>query len=297
MPEETVVPAPDPVTAPDTDSMTPAQLREAFSSQKPEAVADEPVAAAADVEPEPEDDNTPDSPNADPKKKFSQSIDLGDGQFQTYYGGTRKDLAANIAKAQEHAARTIREMKAEIAELKKAKEAPAPAPVTEDSTEFTTDEAFMLSQEMLSAPDKAFDKIFRKRFGFDPGELKTKIERVDAVVTAQQTQAVAKEFVTETGFYESQENIKKIDEYLGVWNLPLNKETLTRAYTELSTRGLLDAAPDVEPTQAPPPAPRRTSSAIATRSGVRPAPRTVSPEDTDKMTPAELRKLAFDSPY
>src|SRR5437879_3395776 len=91
-----------------------------------------------------------------PETAYEYEIDLGDGSGkQVFRGASYEDLIEKLGKAQEHATRKIRELTA----AQKTVETKTVEPAVSE------DEDWLLSQELMTTPSKAFPKLFEKLVG------------------------------------------------------------------------------------------------------------------------------------
>lgn len=228
------------------------------------------------------------------QKGYVIEIDLGDGSgVQKFFGKTRKEQVEGLAKAQENSTRKIREQQEEIKQLRAQKGKPADENVVVDPE---LDDDFMLSQEMMTAPTKAYEKMFVKQFGYTPEEAKTKLQRADAISEAQEIQDMAAQFTKATGYYATEDNNLKIDKYLQVHNLGTTVENLLTAFNELDSIGLMehkdDKSEDVpEESKAGirPTSTGRSQTSTTLRSG-----RTPQPPAKKEMSDKEIYALPLD---
>lgn len=112
---------------------------------------------------------------------FRREIDLGDGSgVQVFEAPTLEELVDKLAKAQVNATKKIRELNSKIKEVQPKRETETPK-----EREFSSDEEFVISQEMMSKPSKAFKKMFKEMVGLDITEFRTTVERMNAFNEAQ----------------------------------------------------------------------------------------------------------------
>lgn len=273
----------DPTAQPD-------QKRNADGTFAPKTVLDAikqedaapPAEAPADPDPDPEEETI-----------YQRRIDLGDGAgVQVFQATSMEELVDKLVQAQEHATRKIREMSAA-----------QPKPVAKKTR--TADEEFMLSQEFMSKPSQAFEKLFQDTVGMPIGEFKTNVDAVKAFNNTRAADAAAEKFVAITpDYFANQSNGKKIQSFLKTYSLPATVENLTKAYTELNTDGLLAAKPavkevtqdtpipEVQPTVIKP---KPKSSGLSSRGGVATRPLAQQgPTEAElyQMPLAQLKQLA-----
>lgn len=160
---------------------------------------------------------------------YRRVIDLGDGGGQQVFeGSTTEELIENLAKAQEHATRKIREQAAAL----KAREEAAAVP-----KELSADEEFLLSQELLNNPSKVLAKLradIRK-------ELEPEFEPVRQLTAAQRDQQVAQEFrAAHPEFTPTEKDGYRIEKWLKLEGLQTTVENVEKAFKDLSESGLLE---------------------------------------------------------
>jgi hypothetical protein len=207
------------------------KLREMAQATKEELPRDENGRfVAKEPEPEPE-------PQPEPEPEvFRREIDLGDGSGkQVFEGASWEELADKLANAQLHATRKIRELS-----HAPKKEEPAPAPT---ASEMTEDERWLISQEFLTDPDKAFDKLVERRL---LPKLQPQLEKIKAIERQEQAEVASNEFVgSHPDYYATPKNGEKLVRYLNTWKMDATVENLEKAYQELNESGLLEAKPEV----------------------------------------------------
>jgi hypothetical protein len=229
---------------------------------------------------------------------YRRVIDLGDGSgTQVFEAATPEDLIEKLAEAQVHATRKIRE-------LSKAKETPAPAAV-----ELNPDEEFVLSQQFLQSPTKAFAELFKRTTGLTVDEFNKERVKVSKLAQEQSEFQTGREFVqTHPDYFNSDKNNTKLEKWLKTEGLPVTVENLGKAYNDLSESGLLEPRPqkeDVEPGQrvvqpriaAPTQrivGQRRAASGLSNRGGSVETPRSLEPtmDDLYNMPLDKLEAMA-----
>jgi len=229
---------------------------------------------------------------------YVREIDLGDGSgVQRFEADTLEGLVDKLATAQEHATRKIRE---QASALKKAEPTEAaPAPMTET-------ERFLLSQELMSDPEAAFEKIYQRSVG---PKLEKKLAALDETARFVREAKASNEFVEKhPEFYPSPANGGRMTKYLRTYNMEGTLENLEAAFRDLSESGLLEAKPEAstadakneeaEPARIARPAEtvrvvRKVASGLsARRSAPAPAPKEPTEADYNKMSLDELREQA-----
>lgn len=173
---------------------------------------------------------------------YRRVIDLGDGSgTQVFEGSSPEDLIEKFVTAQEHATRKIRELSA----AKRVVETPA-------VKEASADEEWLMSQELLATPSKAFDKMFEQRVGMPITSFKTQMERIQAFERAQTEHTNAVSFVESTPEYFANEfNSSLMQNYLKTFKLEGSPENIKKAFTDLSQGGLLQLKTDDSETETP----------------------------------------------
>lgn len=199
-----------------------------------ELVGDKPVVQ----DPPPAADPDPD-PDALDEVVYRRVIDLGDGSgTQVFEAPTVEELVDKLADAQTHATRKIRELSA----AQKPKEV---VPALDENEEF------VLSQQFLQSPTKAFADLFKRTTGKDIEGFKTTLGRMEAFERGQSEFGVGQEFQRLTPEYHpSEKNGKKIEKWLKTEGLEVTIENVQKAFADLTESGLLESAPqnqDAEP--------------------------------------------------
>jgi hypothetical protein len=233
---------------------------------------------------------------------YRRVIDLGDGSgTQVFEAPTPEELIEKLATAQENATRKIRELTAA------AHKPEPPAPV-----ELNPDEEFVLSQEFLQSPTKAFAKLFQKNTGMTIEEFRAEQAKVTQLTRNSRDFNAGREFALahRDDFYGSDRNIDRMTKWLKVEGLPATVENLAKAYTDLNESGLLESRPadqnDDEPTTRREAQPRiaapvqkvvgqrRAASGLSSRGGSAGSPRSQEPtvDDLYKMPLDQLEALA-----
>lgn len=209
------------------------------------------VAAAPEAEQPVENTDEPD------EIVYRREIDLGDGSGkQVFESDSYEGLIEELAKAQEHATRKIRELTA----AKKTVEPPA-------ETTISADDEWLVSQELMSTPSKGFQKLFEQQVGLKITDFKTKLARIEAWERSQSETQNAVEFVKATPDYVANDfNSSRMQQYLKTFNLEGTPENIQKAFTDLSQGGLLQLKSNETPgdTTSEP-----TQQRIAAPAGVR----------------------------
>lgn len=160
---------------------------------------------------------------------YRREIDLGDGSGkQVFEAASLDDLVDQLAQAQEHASRKIKQLSQE----RRAAEVPKPP---------TDDEEWLVSQELLAKPTETFNKMFEKTVGMPVTAFRSKLERVEAFERAQSEEAAARAFVEANPDYVvSAGNSKRMQAYLATFKLEGTQENIQKAFTDLTESGLLE---------------------------------------------------------
>jgi hypothetical protein len=263
------------------DAMNDSELKEEV-----EAAA---AADAAEAEPESE---PADEPSGEPDRViYRRTIDLGDGSgVQVFEADTAEDLIDKLAKAQENATRKIRELN------RVTKSQPEPY----KPRELSEDEEFVLSQEFMTKPSAAFQKIFKDVVGLPIEEFRTKMERVAAFEQAQAADQASTAFIeAHPEYVANPQNGQRLVKYLETYKLPTTPENLDRAYRDLSASGLVEVKAAQSEEQQPrtstgqfaPKPPVKKSSGLSTRRTA-PAPKPNGAHDPSTLSLDQLKELA-----
>jgi hypothetical protein len=166
-----------------------------------------------------------------PKKLYRRVVDIGDGvDPEVFEANSLEELVDKIADAKKHATKKIREQETS---LRKYKEAEAPKP-----RQFTEDEEYIYSQELMNKPTQAFAKMFKDLVGVDITSLKSMAEKTVAFETAKNTNEAILTFVTTHPDYEdSKRNADLMT--LALQGRDKTAENLEKAYQGLVAKGLL----------------------------------------------------------
>jgi hypothetical protein len=229
---------------------------------------------------------------------YRRVIDLGDGSgTQVFEAASPEELIEKLAVAQENATRKIRE-------LTQARQTTKETPV-----ELNPDEEFVLSQQFLQSPTKAFAELFKRTTGLTVEEFNKERVKVSKLAQEQSEFQTGREFVqTHPDYFNSDKNNTKLEKWLRTEGLPVTVENLGKAYNDLSESGLLEPRPqkeDVEPGQrvvqpriaAPTQrivGQRRAASGLSNRGGSVDTPRSLEPtvDDLYNMPLDKLEALA-----
>lgn len=170
---------------------------------------------------------------------YRRVIDLGDGSgTQVFEAPTMEELVDKLATAQEHATRKIRELanpKKEVAET------------------LDENEEFVLSQQALQSPTKAFRDQFKRNFGITVDEFKKQQEEDAADRKARRDERLGHEFARshpEFQQFYTPKNGARVEKWLLLEGLEFNNVNVEKAFVELSESGLLEATTqtqDAEP--------------------------------------------------
>lgn len=233
------------------------------------------------------------SDDEEEKTIYQRRIDLGDGSgVQVFSADSLEGLVDKLTDAQLNATKKIREQSEQLK---------AATPRTQ-ARERTADEEFVLSQELMTKPTKAFEKLFQETTGFKIGDFKSTLERATAYNDAQTAEQSAVDFVSRTpDFYANPANGERMKAYLKTYQLAPSVDNWTKAFHDLSNSGLLqvkpaDAVAEVAPqVAAPVVAPvRRGGSGLSTRGGAAPAPAKTGPTEDElySMPLDQLKELS-----
>jgi hypothetical protein len=228
-------------------------------------------------------------------------IDLGgDAGMEVFEASTTEELIDKIAEAKRHATKKIREQEAELNRLR------AEQP---KEKEFTPDEEYAFSQELLAKPTAAFKKLFKTTTGYSIEEFATAKERIDALVNGQQKSDAINSFLTtHSDYVDSDRNGLLMQKWMGN---NVSAESFEKAYQDLKQSGLLELKGEEahvgqdshQPSktriedkseEVVPPQQTRKASSISTRGRTAPViPSSQSSEDDPYSMPMEkLRELA-----
>jgi hypothetical protein len=245
-------------------------------------------------EKEPEQELEAQEPEEQEHTVYRREIDLGDGSGkQVFEADSIEALVDQLAKAQEHATRKIRE----LSSAKKAEPA-------QKAEEFTPEQKWVQSQEMLADPFATIDKALERKLGKD---FQKKLDKLEAFEKAQREDMNAKQWMaSKSDYYACPENGNKIEKYVQkFFDGDGSVENIEKAYQDLSASGLLKLKPgpkegktqeegaETRIAQTAQPT-RRVSSGLSTKRSV-----TRAPEPTEdelwSMPLEKLRDLAINS--
>lgn len=239
---------------------------------------------------------------------FERVIDLGDGAgAQVFRGKTLEELVDNLAKAQEHATRKIREL---ATEAKRVKEKPVEEKKPEP--ELSPEERYVLEQRAQTDPIGFMRELAKKEAERIAAEERAQRQREEQL--NEQLRLDSEKFVKDTPeYYVSEKNGKRIVKWLEVEGLAGTYDNIRKAYEDLSESGLLEVRPEEQQQSAEEGEEvetarieRKADATVTKRkvvggsmSGKRsaPAPKTLEPteEDLYKMPLAELEALTLKS--
>jgi hypothetical protein len=163
-------------------------------------------------------------------------VDIGEGVDPEIFeaeGATKDEalelLADKIADSKRHATRKIREQEAQ---LRKVKENEAPK-----ARQFSEDEEYVYSQELMAKPTEAFAKMFREMTGVEITQFKTVADKVNAFEAGRQANEAIANFLTTHPDYE--DNKRSADLMtLALEGRDKTAENLEKAYQSLVSKGL-----------------------------------------------------------
>lgn len=171
---------------------------------------------------------------------YRRVIDLGDGSgTQVFEAPTMEELVDKLATAQEHATRKIRE-------LANPKKDPPAETLNED-------EEFVLSQQAIQSPTKAFREQFKRNFGMTIEEFKQQQAETAAEARSRRDERLGREFALSHPEFQQFYNDKnglRVEKWLRLEGLEFNNENVEKAFVELSSSGLLETVSqnqDAEP--------------------------------------------------
>lgn len=213
------------------EKLSPAELRALAAVEaaepKPAAAATPPPVAEKEDEEE------------QPATLFRRVIDLGEGAGpEVFEAESLEELVDKIADSKQHATKKIREQEAELRDFR-AKTAEPPKTKT-----LSADDEYVLSQEFQKNPSVAFRKTFKELTGCEVEDFKDVKQAVDAVKTAQQTNAAIGNFIASHPDYEDDGAVGKrngdvMRMKLAELGVPATSENLHKAYLHLKESGLL----------------------------------------------------------
>lgn len=161
---------------------------------------------------------------------YRRVIDLGDGSgAQVFEAPTLEELVEKLGTAQEHATRKIRE----LTQVQRAAE-----PVIDENEEF------VLSQQFLQSPTKAFADLFKRNTGMTVEEFKQAQAKTNKLTASQEEFNVGQEFIrTQPDYFPSEKNGRKIEKWVKTEGLPFSIDSVQKAFADLSESGLLETKP------------------------------------------------------
>lgn len=166
---------------------------------------------------------------------YRREIDLGDGSGkQVFEAPSMEELIDKLATAQEHATRKIREQAQQL------KEKPQPTPVT--PKELTPEEKFILQQRMQREPEKVLAEMVQREVE-ERERVRREEEQRQQEQIAQQKTDTDQWVASNTDYYASEKNGKRMMKYLETYGLELSPENLTTAFNDLNESGLLEVRP------------------------------------------------------
>jgi len=251
-----------------------------------------------------QDEQLEDEPTGEPDSKiYRRVIDVGgDAGAEVFEAESLEELVDKIAEAKKHATKKIRDQEAELRKLRT--EQPK-------EKEFTADEEFVISQELLAKPTQAFKKMFKEITGASPEEFAQIKQNIDAQSKAQAASGAANQFLaSHPDFIDSPKNGKLMN--MALKGSEVTLENLNKAYIDLKNSGLLElkdekAHDGQEPTSQPeqrisekaeaevPPQRIRKASGLSTRTRNTVTPRSTEPTEQDlySMPLEQLKELAM----
>jgi hypothetical protein len=209
----------EPVAAKDT----PRDTQGRFAKAQEDELAEE-------EQPEGEEEEAP------AKILYRRVVDIGDGvDPEIFEANSLEELLDKIADAKGHATKKIRQQEAE---LRKQKEAEAPKP-----RQFSEDEEYVYSQELMAKPTQAFAKMFKDMTGMEITQFKTVAEKTMALDSAKNTNEAIIHFVTTHPTYVDDKRSADLMT-LALGGRDKTAENLEKAYQNLVAKGLLAPGKD-----------------------------------------------------
>jgi hypothetical protein len=247
---------------PETVSLEELRARIAQEPQSAEPTQNAEIVTQDAEEPEPATQEATGEPD---EVVYERKIDLGDGAgVQIFRADSLEGLVDKLASAQENATRKIRE-------LNRSVKSQQPQVAEYKPKEFSADEEFVLSQELMSKPSAAFKKIFQDTVGMPIETFRGKMEKLSVFEKSQSAQAASVEFVqAHPEYVANAANGKRIVKYLETYKLEANADNLERAYADLNSSGFLELKPadEGEPAKEQP---RTAAGQFAAKAPVAPA--------------------------
>jgi hypothetical protein len=172
-----------------------------------------------------------DEPAEDEPKLYRRIIDIGDGAGpEVFEADSLEGLVDKIADAKGHATKKIREQEKQLREL---------APKQPAAKEFSKDDEYVFSQELMSKPTEAIKKIFKELTGYEIADFASIKQATDAANQAQAKSLAASTFLAAHPDYkDSTKNSTAMR--LAMQGKAVTSETLHKAYLELKESGLLE---------------------------------------------------------
>ena len=304
----------DDASQPDTSELSLEQLREMADKEmngqpvKQEAkvtdkadkavkhdLAGRPVKTAEAAEGEVDEDEEDDQP----AKKFTVSIDLGDGAgVQKFEGATVEDVNAQLVRAQEHATRKIRELSAKLRKIE------------EDKKAEKNDEEYVIGKQLQEKPKETVSKLVADALA---AEKKRQDEAAQAAQESEKAKAEASQnfLATHPEYIANQANGNKLFRMVNLLDGEARAKGVTKdwsalleeAFSDLSRDGLLNLkttevddaqkTDDAEPsrivkTEETAPTQRRRASGLTNRV------RVTTPVKSSEPSEEELRTMPLD---
>ena len=178
-----------------------------------------------------DDDQSVDDEEEQPRKLYRRVIENDDGgDAEVFEADSLEELADKLAESKKHATKKIRE---QAAEIRKTRDSQPVKP-----RQFSEDEEFVYSQELMTKPTQAFAKMFKEMVGMDISSFKTVAERVDAMQRAKSTnESIARFLTTHPDYEDTQQNTDLMQ--LAMTGKEVTAENLEKAYQTLVGKGLL----------------------------------------------------------
>jgi len=227
-----------------------------------------------------------------PDGRWAVSIVSDNGQVQTYYGKTQKEVIRQLLKAQKHATekiaqqqRVIEARKEIIVEPEKLEPLQLLQPVS-----LTPDDRFQIAQD-IQDPAKVTDAYKRLRAA-DPEEVERKNQQILAA-EQDRSNAVTQAWILKSGFNASKRNIRELAAFFQEKGWRVSEKNLDAAVDYLIRTGdIINAFDDELPVAPPVASPSEVVAPAAAPAAAAPAASAPAPVPPASGLPAETeRKL------
>jgi len=211
-----------------------------FIAKKEEDAAEEQTVETPEKEEEPEE------------YIFEQVVENANGTKQVFRGKgaseteALQDLVQKLTQAQTNATKKINEQESRLKTI-----------VPKDDfkpKEYSKEEEFVISQEMMQNPTKAFQKMFKDMTGYEVTEFRSSVEAAKAYNQAQEESQATSNFIATHPDYETTPaNGKKMVNWVRTQGDPRKsvQENLEAAYQDLKESGLLKLKDEAGSTEQP----------------------------------------------